>query len=273
MKTPKFKTKPFLRWAGSKRKIVDKLSTYWTDEYNRYIEPFLGSGSLFFEINPRKAILGDINRELIITYQEIKKNPDKIIRLLKKYKRTKNFYYSIREINPKTLKNHEIAARFIYLNRNCFNGLYRTNLKGLFNVPYAKSRTGHLPSVTDFHNISALLKNAQIKNSDFRQVLNLVKKGDFVYLDPPYAISNRRIFSQYGPNNFGQNDLKDLRNFLKIINKRGAVFVLSYAQSKEASDYFVGWKKRRVRVRRNIAGFSSFRKNAGEYIITNIDRK
>jgi DNA adenine methylase len=180
-------------------------------------------------------------------------------------------FYCIRKLNPADLTDVERAARFIFLNRFCFNGLYRTNAKGEFNVPFARSGTGDFPSKAAFVRSAILLRNAEIREGDFEKVLHeVVQRGDFVYLDPPYAVGNRRVFRQYGPHSFGLEDLERLRTTLVEIDARGARFVLSYAWCTEAIKSFSCWAHRRVYAQRNIAGFSKHRRKAAELIVTNL---
>jgi DNA adenine methylase len=161
------------------------------------------------------------------------------------------------------------ATRFIYLNRFCFNGLYRTNLKGEFNVPYGGEKSGSLPSLDSLLKVSSALSGADIRNEDFRDVLSLARKGDFVYLDPPYAVENKRIFTQYGPDVFGSSDLEDLRTMLEQLDREGIPFMLSYAYSKHTKEFFSAWKTKRLITTRNIAGFSSYRKTSAELLVRN----
>jgi DNA adenine methylase len=264
-------SKPFLRWAGSKKKLIPKLIDYWSDDYGRYFEPFVGSGQLFFSINPEKSILSDTNKELIQTYQNIKTHPEKVYEEISKFEPTKENYYSLRAKNIDELNEIEISSRFICLNRYCFNGLYRTNSKGGFNVPFGNGNTGKLPSLANFLSISKTLKNATLLNEDFETVIRTnVRKGDFVYLDPPYAISNSKIFIQYGPHSFGLQDLHRMARLLDLIDEKGAYFLLSYASCKEATDYFGKWKLKKVETQRNIAGFAKHRRKEEELLFTNI---
>lgn len=265
-------SKPFLRWAGSKRKVVSILAEYWSDSHERYIEPFMGSAVLFFRIQPKKAILSDINSELSDTYKSLKDNPSEVFKILSKYRKGKKAYYSLRNKDPNLLDQNSRAARFIYLNRFCFNGIYRTNNQGKFNVPYSEQPRSSLPTEEDLVLVSKSLRSARIMNADFAKVVNSnVKKGDFVYLDPPYAVQNRRIFRQYGPQTFGLSDLERLSNVLEEINKRGAYFLLSYAFSIEAKSVFKMWTQRRIITTRNISGFSEYRRRAVEILATNIN--
>lgn len=261
--------KPFLKWAGSKRQILGALSCYWSDEYNKYLEPFLGSGSLFFYLRPKQAILGDINSDLIDTYNQIKCNVGKVYLELSNMKTGRNEYYRIRSINISTLTPSQRAARFIYLNRFSFNGLYRTNLKGEFNVPFGGEKAGQLPSKQLLEECSKALQKAQLLSGDFELALEKAQAGDFVYLDPPYAVTTRRIFNEYDRSGFNTNDLKRLREWLDKLTERGVVFLLSYAESEEAEFLMKGYPAQEITVRRNIAGFSKHRRTAKEWLASN----
>jgi len=265
------KAKPFIRWAGSKKKLIPKLRNYWKDEYVRYIEPFMGSACLFFDIKPQEAVLNDINSELVETYLAIKAMPNEVHQALHDLPQGKEEFYEIRALEIKEMSSIDIAARFIYLNRFCFNGLYRTNLKGTFNVPFSAYKTGALPSLENLKNCSHMLEKVEIYNKDFQSVLldNTIK-GDFVYLDPPYAVRNKKIFTQYGPDTFGVNDLQRLKDSLKVLDQRGIHFVLSYAKCDEALDFFSEWDTSTVQIQRNIAGFAKNRRKEEELLMTNI---
>ena len=178
-------------------------------------------------------------------------------------------YYQIRKENTARLLPLDRAARFIYLNRFCFNGLYRTNMDGKFNVPYAASGTGALPSLDDLKKSSELLSLAHIKTGDFEDTLKVLKRGDFVYMDPPYAVKNRRIFRQYSADSFGTDDLARLASALPNIDRLGARFLVSYAMCREALEVFKGWHIRRVYTQRSISGFSKHRRKAMELLISN----
>jgi DNA adenine methylase len=262
---------PFLRWAGSKRRLLPKLMPYWPDSCTRYVEPFAGSAALFFALKPPLAVLSDTNGELVRTLSTARERPEAVYAALGALPRGSDSFYRIRKLNPTDLGDIERAARFIFLNRFCFNGLYRTNAKGEFNVPFARSGTGDFPSEAAFVRSAALLRMAEIREGDFETVLReVVRCGDFVYLDPPYAVGNRRVFRQYGPHSFGLEDLERLQATLVEIDARGAKFVLSYAWCAEATKSFSGWSHRRVYTQRNIAGFSKHRRKAAELIVTNL---
>lgn len=269
---PPMKPKPFIRWAGSKRQLVPLLSSCWPGDSYRYIEPFMGSACVFFSISPSRALLSDLNAELVGMFDAVRQAPEAVYSSLLSIPIGEDSYYTIRKLDPNSLIPTDRAARFIFLNRFCFNGLYRTNLKGEFNVPFASSKTGGLPTWNDFILAANRLKNVDIKCGDFASILaSEVKADDFVYLDPPYAVQNERIFSQYGPQTFGLNDLERLRETLVQIDSAGALFLLSYANSEEARHFFRGWQTITVEVQRNIAGFAKHRRRASEVLVSNFD--
>jgi len=261
---------PLLRWAGSKRQLLPVLSQFWNVRFSRYIEPFMGSACLFFALSPPRALLSDLNGDLVSTYSAVRDTPLEVHQSLRRIPLGKESYYALRKSDPTTMSVADAAARFIFLNRFCFNGLYRTNLSGQFNVPFAPAKTGRLPTKDELHQYSARLRHARLLSGDFSKTLETVRAGDFVYLDPPFAVANRRIFRQYGPHTFGRTDLTRLSQYLDRIHCAGAHFVLSYAYCKEARQCFGKWSQRRVRLQRNIAGFSSNRKTAVELLVTNL---
>jgi DNA adenine methylase len=261
---------PFLRWAGSKRQLLPTLRSFWHTGFNRYLEPFAGSACLFFDLMPREALLGDVNRELMNAFRCIKRHPTRVGTALTSLPRGKRAFYRIRREDPVELPSLEAAARFIFLNRFCFNGLFRTNSAGRFNVPYGGAKVGHLPTVGELRRAARALKSATLICGDFERVLEHASAGDFVYLDPPFAVENRRVFRQYGPQTFGLNDLTRLAGALEELDFRGAAFVVSYAYCAEALKAFGAWHQRKFFVNRNIAGFRRFRRRAAELIVTNI---
>ena len=263
---------PFLRWAGSKRKILTDLAEYWQPTYDRYVEPFVGCAALFFRIQPRVAVLGDINTELMATYEIVRQFPEAVYQAVKAMPAGPRHYYPMRSRNPNRLKPFNRAVRFLYLNRYCFNGIYRTNLKGVFNVPFGGVKAGAIPPIESFRKCAQALKQATLRQCDFGHILRDTRKGDFVYLDPPYAVRSRKVFREYGPRHFAEIDLRRLTAHLTRMDKRGVHFVVSYADCAEARAHLKKWNPRRIRVRRNIAGFTASRRTAYEIIATNIDR-
>lgn len=263
--------KPFLRWAGSKRQLLPVLSTYWSENHERYLEPFVGSACLFFRISPKKAILGDINSNLIAMYDQVKTNLDEVLIEISYLRKSKDEYYRIRSLDSNSLSPAQQAARFIYLNRFSFNGLYRTNRKGQFNVPYGGGKSGILPNREMLEACKSALQSARLFTGDFEIVLKQAKPGDFVYMDPPYKVAERRVFNEYDSAHFSTQDLYRLRDWLRKLTQLGVEFLLSYAMSEEATILRKGFSAIEVDVKRNIAGFTNNRRRAGEWLISNKD--
>jgi DNA adenine methylase len=259
--------RPFLRWAGSKRQLLPALSSFWNDSHERYVEPFAGSACLFFRLHPKTAILGDINSELIRTYIEIKYRVDGVARRLARYRTGQSEYARIRKTDPETLDATTRAARFIYLNRFCFNGLYRTNRSGQFNVPYGGEKSGALPTLSELKRCSLLLRRAILVPGDFERTLKLVRGGDFVYMDPPFRVDSRRIFNEYDASVFAETEICRLRHWMVRLANQNISFVVSYAESSEAYYLRDGFESRIVTVRRSIAGFTDSRARSRELLI------
>jgi DNA adenine methylase len=216
------------------------------------------------------ALLSDINSSLVETFLAVRNAPEAVHEIATSYPGDESSYYKIRAADSTHFTPTERAARFIYLNRHCFNGLYRTNASGAFNVPYARAGSGNFPTKEQFRSASHALQAAQISCCDFEDTLRDTRPGDFVYLDPPYAVANSNIFYQYGPDSFGLHDFERLRRCLKIVHKRKAYFVISYAFCPEAVDLLKEWTMEIVSVQRHIAGFVGHRRLAQELIVTNL---
>ena len=232
----------------------------------------MGSACLFFDLLPRRALLGDINSELIHCYEQVRAAPRSVCWHLSRFKINADFYYQLRAEDPVGLSPARRAARLIYLTRYCFNGLYRTNQAGQFNVPHGGSRTGNLPTYEQLAAASARLADVHLVCADFATTVDQVRKGDFVYLDPPYWVRGKRRINQYGPNTFYHRDLARLDQALKTIDQRGAHFLLSYEDSEEANQIASSWHNAKVPVRRNVAGFARHRRVELELLATNISR-
>jgi len=159
--------RPLLRWAGSKRQLIPKLSEYWSTDYKRYVEPFAGSACLYHHLQPKRALLGDLNSELIQMYNQIKLNPEAVIRYLKKLSNDKKSYLAVRKQSPEDLLPEKAAARFLFLNRFCLNGLFRTNKEGKFNVPYGGEKSGRIVTAEEIQRVSKLLQKATLISGDF----------------------------------------------------------------------------------------------------------
>ena len=259
---------PIIRWAGSKRKLLTRLLPFVPPYFNRYFEPFSGSACLFFALCPSKAILNDINSELMHFYKCVRAHPISIYRKAAAYPRTKTQYLFLRSLDPSRLNETDRAVRFFFLNRLCFNGLYRTNKKGFFNVPMG-TNTGKFPSLQEVQKAASILQDVRLCNKDFEDVLSDVRQNDFIYLDPPYYSPVKRRRNEYGNNCFTTDDFSRLLRALKYIDSQGATFLLSYANDQILLDQLHGHLVHHVVVRRCISGFISQRTYATEIIVTN----
>ena len=216
----------------------------------------------------RSAVLGDSNKELIEVYRVVRDDPERLYRRLCRIQRDLPTYRRWRHLKPGSLDRETRALRFLYLNRNCFNGIYRTNMAGDFNVPMGR-RSGAYFSKDDLLNCSKLLQRTTLIAGDFVKTLERVKPGDFVYLDPPYAVTSRRIFKEYGKTTFDTTDIPRLSESLAAIVNQNADFLVSYADCTEARKLARKWHSMRFPIRRHIAGFAGARKRAYEWLISN----
>lgn len=264
-------SKPFLRWAGGKSWLIKYLdSLIPPNGYKNYHEPFLGGGSIFFSINSHNAYLSDLNEELIVTYNALKNDPEGIIKILKKYNNTEEFYYRIRD--NQFSKPLELAARFIYLNQTSFNGIYRVNLKGQYNVPYGYRKKDFLDAEL-LRSVSKKLRNASIFHSDFSKTKNNIRKGDLVFLDPPYTVShNNNGFIKYNQKLFSLEDQYRLSEFIDFIKSKNAYYILTNAAHKTVEEIF-DKDDRKIKLNRAniIGGQKAERGIISEFIFTNVE--
>jgi DNA adenine methylase len=220
---------PFLKWAGGKRWLVEKHDYLLSDNYNRFIEPFLGSGAVFFNLKPKRSILADKNERLIETYSAIKENWKIVQENLHIHheRHSKEYYYSVRSTDFYTAESR--AAQFIYLNRTCWNGLYRVNLKGKFNVPIG-TKTYACLATDNFEQTAKALKHSKLIAGDFELAIKQAKQGDFVFIDPPYTVKhNYNGFIKYNENIFSWDDQIRLRDAVKEAIGRGAQVLVTNA--------------------------------------------
>ncbi|MCG2723055.1 MAG: Dam family site-specific DNA-(adenine-N6)-methyltransferase [Thermodesulfovibrionales bacterium] len=229
---PQLTIKPFLKWAGGKRWLVSKHDAIFPKEYKRYFEPFLGSGAIFFSLAPSRAYLSDVNANLIEVYTAVRDDWRAVWNRLLWHSRhhNKEHYYGTRASKPGTAASR--AAKFIYLNRTCFNGLYRVNRKGIFNVPKGTKNSVIFPD-DSFEKIANLLRSAQIVCSDFEESIDKTGIGDFIYIDPPYTVKhNMNNFIKYNELLFSWEDQERLATAATKASKRGALVLISNADSK-----------------------------------------
>lgn len=269
---------PFVKWVGGKRQLLFEIKQRLPLKYNRYIEPFVGGGAVLFELQPNRAIINDINRALIYTYKIIQVFPRELCNILNDLDKQiinggKEFYYKIRNQYNTVVNNEqysiEFAAWFIFLNKHCFNGLYRVNSKGLFNVPYNNSMKSSFNRDNIFA-ISSFLDAAYItiKQGDFKYACNMAKNGDFVFLDSPYAPLNNRSFDSYTPNRFSLEDHKRLSRVFQELTDKGCYCMLTNHNTELINELYKDFNKEVVNVKRMINSDANNRKGQ-EIIITN----
>ena len=266
------KAKPFVKWVGGKRSIINELLDRIPNQINDYYECFVGSGAFFYEIKDKakNCFLSDINFYLVITYNAIKKDLKSLIKLLQIHKDNHNdkYYYKIRSQHNLQC-SIEIAARFIYLNKTCFNGLYRVNKKGEFNVPVGKYVNPGILQENNLKNVSNTLQKADIRRSEFDEITP--KAGDFVYFDPPYHPINANSFTTYAKNDFTEQDQIRLRDFALELSKKGVNIMLSNSNVKFIRDIYSSkyFNINIVNAPRNVNCNPNKRKAVEEVLITN----
>lgn len=251
------KPEPFLRWAGGKRQLARQLAAELPDDLSQrhYHEPFLGAGSLFFEITPRNATLSDANEALIRTYQWIVKNPERIHVYLRDhaFKHGPSYYYYIRDLYNISRDSAAQAARFIYLNRSCFNGIYRVNTKGEFNVPIGDKKTLALPDLKQIRAVKLALTNSQLHCRSFETSSAMISRGDFVYFDPPYpALNGTAYFAHYTTSRFGHDTQLKLASAVKRLDREGALILMSNADTPLIRKLYAGFHMKAIPVRRYV---------------------
>lgn len=276
--------RPFLKWAGGKRQLLPELLKYVPKEKfskSTYYEPFIGGGALLFEIQPKKAVINDSNVELINCYQVIKDSVDELIENLRKYQanNTENYYYKIRDMDRSTeryesLSAVEKAARIIFLNKTCYNGLFRVNSQGQFNVPFGKYKNPNILDEAVLKAVSNYLNSNKITllNMDFQEAVKNAKKGDFVYFDPPYdPVSDTSSFTGYDVNGFTKDDQKRLKDIFIDLDKRGCKIMLSNSKTEFILDLYKDYHIQVVQATRMINSNAYKRGTVPEIIVCNYD--
>jgi DNA adenine methylase len=284
-KIKNFNTKtyqPFIKWVGGKRGLLEQILPLFPCEFEKYYEPFLGGGAVFFELFSRgqlkdkKVILSDINCELINTYNTIKNNPQQLITNLTYYKKehSKEFYYEIRELdrkeNYKNLSNIEKATRFIYLNKTCFNGLYRVNKKGYFNTPIGSYKNPNIDDADTILNASEALQNTIILNQSFKEVLQYAKQNDLVYFDPPYfPLNETSNFTSYDSNCFLESEQFELFEVFDKLSDKKVKVIQSNSDTSFIKNLYKQYNIDIVNANRFINSKSNGRGKINEVLIRN----
>lgn len=226
---------PFVKWAGGKRQLLNQIRERMPENYNNYYEPFVGGGAVVFDLLPKNAVINDINKALINTYRQICNSPDEFLGIinqldLEMWEDGKEYYYSLRErYNDKLILEEydvELAALFVFINKHCFNGLYRVNSKGLFNVPYNNSRKKSVDEES-IYAVSSYLKNITIMNGDFQTACDTANRGDFIFLDSPYAPLNPTSFESYTKEGFDIESHRRLADLFDRLTDRGCYCMLT----------------------------------------------
>lgn len=263
--------KPFLKWAGGKTQLIPELSKYIPTSFNKYIEPFIGGGAFFFFLNPEKAIISDSNKELIITYKAVRDNVEEIIAILNGCKNEETFFYKIRSLDPGKLYDTERAARLIYLNKTCFNGLYRVNKKGEFNVPHGK-RNGKFLNQEQLRDSSEFLQNTKILHSDYLATLKkYAKEGDFIFLDPPYyPVGKYSDFKRYTKEFFYHDDHVILKEEFDRLVKLGCHVLLTNSDHPVVMELYRDYEIKVIETKRLISSNPKTR-NGKDIIVIGTD--
>ena len=273
--------KPFVKWAGGKRQLIPILNQNLPESFGTYYEPFLGGGALLFHILTERVgqvcSISDLNSDLVLAYTTIRDKIDALISSLKNHEKnyhrdSSTYYYSVRSNNPRS--DVEKTSRLIFLNRTCFNGLYRVNSKGKFNVPLGKYTNPNIVNEENLRSVHRILKTSRmsIKCRDFEAVLRDAKKGDFVYFDPPYQpVSKTANFTSYTNKDFTTDDLLRLAELCNNLNSKGCKVLLSNSDSKEVAKMFSvkPWKISKIQANRAINSDSRKRTGHFELLIRN----
>jgi len=266
--------RPFLKWVGGKRQLLEELTRHAPSELGDYHEPFVGGGALFFELyrsgrlGERRAFLSDVNKELISAYSAVKRHVAKIVRLLNEHRYEKDHYYRVRALDPWSLSVAERAARTIFLNRTGFNGLYRVNSKGGFNVPFGRYKDPLICDERNLRAVSRALKSVALSCEPFDRVVDRASKGDFVYFDPPYVpLSETANFVNYAQNGFGLADQERLAEVFRKLAENRVFVMLSNSDTPWVREHYRGFPFVEVKAIRNVNSRSDKRGPVGELIV------
>ena len=267
--------KPFLKWVGGKRQLIPEIVKYIPDSYNHYFEPFMGGAALFFDQMPAQVTLSDVNEELVNAYKQVQTNPDGLISCLKQHRYEETYYYQIRNLDRDStqfalLNDTERAARLLYLNRAGFNGMYRVNSKGQFNVPFGRYSKPNIVNEDGIRQAHHILQNATIKSAPFDAVLADAKAGDFVYLDPPYLpLSATSHFTRYAKDDFDYADQQKLAHVCQSLHERQVRFVVSNSYHADIKALYKGFSFVEIKARRSINSKADGRAPISEILIYN----
>lgn len=270
---------PILKWVGGKRQLLDTLTPLLPKRISAYCEPFVGGGALLFSIQPSKAYVNDINQDLILVYTVIRDDVESLILALAEFKNKTDFFYAVRDWDRDkekyaSLSDVERAARIIYLNKTCYNGLYRVNKAGEFNTPFGSYKKPNIVNAPVLRSVSAYLNRATIQftSTDYAEILQGIPKGTFAYLDPPYhPVSTTSNFTRYSKCGFTQDDQIRLRECCDKLNARGIKFMLSNSATEFIREQYAAYDITTVQAKRAINSVASKRGDVDEVIIRNYE--
>ncbi len=270
---------PFLKWVGGKRQIMPSIIKYMPQKkYTTYYEPFVGGGAVFFELQPKNAVINDLNSELINVFEVIRNNLDALIEDLKTHKNESDYFYQIRSLDRneeyKNLSTVKKASRIIYLNKTCYNGLYRVNSAGEFNSPFGRYKNPNIVNEITLKAVNKYLTNndIQIFNKDYEEVVTNIEIGSFVYFDPPYyPVSESSNFTGYNQGGFDMNDQIRLRDVCNNLHSRGIKFLLSNSDTVFIRDLYKDYRIINVKANRFINSNADKRGVIDEVLIRNYE--
>jgi DNA adenine methylase len=276
------KAKPFLKWVGGKGQLLEQFESLLPKKYNTYFEPFIGGGAVFFSINPQKAHINDINETLVNTYSHIKNDIEKLIKSLKKLEKEfiskdtdsrKDFYYSLREkYNSLPADDFKKSLYFLFFNKTAFNGVYRENSKGGFNVPMGSYKNPKIVDEENLRAVSSALSKTKITSGSFYDAVKNAKAGDFVYFDPPYhPLSETSSFTSYSKDSFSKADQIKLRDLFVELDKKGVYVMLSNSSTPFIQEIYSGYTQIPVFANRMINSKADKRGKILEVVIINYD--
>lgn len=261
--------KPPFKWAGGKSQLLGQFESLLPKKFDLYIEPFVGSGALFFHLLPPKAILIDLNFDVVNFYNVVKNNLDELIEDLKKHKNESEYYYMMRSKDPTTMNPVKRASRFLYLNKTSYNGLWRVNKRGQFNVPFGRYKNPKIFDEENMKKVSLSLKDVKIILGDFTETLKYAKSGDFIYMDPPYyPISKTSNFTSYS-GEFTSDDQIRLAECFKELDKIGSLVMLSNSNTEFIRSLYKGYDIHLVKATRRINSKADKRGEIEEIVIRN----
>lgn len=259
-----------MKWAGGKSQLLGPLTDILPSFSGTYHEPFLGGGALFFALRPERAVISDLNAELISCYETVRDETEALIELLSSYEYDKTFYYEMRARDPNQMTRLHRAARMIYLNKTGFNGLYRVNSKGIFNVPMGRYKKPLICDPNNLRGCAIVLKTVTIACRSFEKVLEEAIPGDLVYFDPPYIpLSRSASFTAYEKNGFGMENQRFLADVFAKLDKKGVLVILSNSDVSWIDDGYRQFNIRRVKASRMVNSNSKRRGKVGEVLVTN----